>query len=174
MSSRWFAKYRISWKISSYPIIGAHQKYMGPALQWSWKIGAYTDSIWNYLHFDKLGDMTFSAEERWQGDNGCSKIGAYWKIGSYDDVRFEYRRMSLFPRKYHIVEDLKNLAKSNPAHVRKPEEFLVKHEHPMNACHIQSTQEATCSWKPITASDIILYRSQFVVSVVWRYCLTSL
>ena len=152
MSSRWFAKYRISWKISSYPIIGAHQKYMGPALQWSWKIGAYTDSIWNYLHFDKLGDMTFSAEERWQGDNGCSKIGAYWKIGSYDDVRFSFRRMSLFPRKYRIVEDLINLAKSHPAHacyrnVRKPEEFWVKQEHPINACHIQPIHEATGSWK---------------------------
>ncbi len=31
--------YCISWKISSYPIIGAHQKYahMGPAFHWSWK-----------------------------------------------------------------------------------------------------------------------------------------
>ena len=29
-----------------------------------------------------------------------SNIGVHWKIGAYDDAGFEYRRMSLFSRKY--------------------------------------------------------------------------
>ncbi len=45
--------------------------------------------------FSSLGKVT--------GGNGCSKIGAYWKIGPYGDVEFEYRRMSLFSRKYSIL-----------------------------------------------------------------------
>ena len=36
------------------------------------------------------------------GGIGCSKTGAYWKIGAYGNARFEYRRMSLFSRKYSI------------------------------------------------------------------------
>ncbi len=44
----------------------------------------------------------FQPREGYRGFS-CSKIGAYWKIGAYDDVVFDYRRMSLFSRKYSIL-----------------------------------------------------------------------